>query len=102
MAVVDLFANDKSLAGRYILLCGGEWDPGKKSGAPDIVLDAAQVYNARANRLIDVGPMRYAHDDFAAVPLPASPDAAKVLIIGGYGARDKMQSACEIFSWKKK
>ena len=102
MAVVDLFADDKNLSGRYILLCGGEWDPGKRSCDPDVVLDAAQIYDARANRFINVDPMLYAHDDFAAVPLPATPGAARVLIIGGYGARDKMQSACEIFSWGKK
>ena len=99
MAAVDLYPCDKELAGRYILLCGGEYDPGPGE-EPDIVLDSAMIYDAVRRRLIDVGPMRYGHDDFAAVTLPQVEGGAEVLIIGGYGPNDTFQSHCEIFFFR--
>jgi hypothetical protein len=99
LQAIDLFASDSQLRGRYIFLCGGEYDAGK-TGQEDIVLDCAWVYDAVNNRMIDVGPMLYPHDEFALAPLPAPEGQAKVLIIGGYGADDSFQSHCEIFSFR--
>lgn len=99
MATVDLFDGDPNESGRYILLCGGEYDPGR-GGEPDVVLDFAQVYDAANNRLINVGPMLNGHDDFAAAHLPAPAGWARALIIAGYGEGDTFQSKCEIFSWR--
>ena len=99
LQAIDLFALDSHLRGRYIFLCGGEYDAGK-NGQQDIVLDCAWVYDAVRNRLIDVGPMFYPHDEFALAPLSAPKNQARVLIIGGYGADDSFQSHCEIFSFQ--
>jgi len=99
LQAIDLFASDSRLRGRYIFLCGGEYDAGK-NGQQDIVLDCAWIYDAGNNRLIDVGPMLYPHDEFALAPLPAQDGQAKVLIIGGHGAGDSFQSHCEIFTFR--
>lgn len=99
MVAVDLFAHDPADRGRYIILAGGEYDPGRKNG-PDITLDSACVFDAANRRLIDVGPMRYTHDDFAAVSLPAPSGQARVLIIAGHGTDDSFQPNCEIFAWR--
>jgi galactose oxidase-like protein len=98
MQAVDLFAGDSRLRGRYIFLCGGEYDAGNGENQEDIVLDCAWVYDAVNQRLVDVGPMLHPHDEFALAPLPAGPDQAKVLIIGGHGVHDTFQSHCEIFT----
>ena len=99
LAGVDLFAHDPQRRGRYVLLCGGEYDPGR-GDEPDIVLDFAQVYDAANRRLIDVGPMGSGHDDFAAVALTGPADLATALIIGGYVDGDVFASHCEIFTGK--
>jgi len=99
LQAIDLFPRDPRLRGRYILLCGGEYDAGK-SGPEDVVLDCAWIYDAVNNRMIDVGPMLYPHDEFALAPLSAPEDQARVLIIGGYGADDSFQSHCEIFTFR--
>ena len=96
MQAVDLFGDDPKLSGRYILLAGGEYDFGI-ADQPDEVLRTAWVYNAVEKRLIDVGPMLKAHDDFAATPLPGAANLGQALIIGGYGPGDTFQSECEIF-----
>jgi len=97
LQIVDLCASHPQRRGRYIFLCGGEYDPGR-GDEKDINLTSAWVYEAERKRLIEVGPMRSAHDDFAAVALPAGPEEARVLIIGGHGPHDKLQADCEIFS----
>lgn len=99
LQAIDLFARVPRLRGRWIFLCGGEYDPGK-NGETDIVLDCAWVYDAQMNGFIDVGPMLYRHDEFALAPLPAQDGQAKVLIIGGHGADDSFQSHCEIFTFQ--
>ena len=91
------FRSDEKRRGRYILLCGGEFDPGKGKG-PDTVLDWAVIFDAQRETLIDVGPMRHAHDDFAAAPLPPAGDDGRALIIGGFGPKDSFLPYCEIFS----
>lgn len=98
MVAVDLYESDPLRRGRYILLCGGENDPGKGKG-PDIVLDSAWVFDAERSILWDVGPMLHSHDDFAAALLPpAAPDLPRVLIIAGFGQADTFQANCELFS----
>ncbi|MCP4708188.1 MAG: hypothetical protein GY869_06160 [Planctomycetes bacterium] len=102
MEAVDLFGDNEALAGRYILLCGGEYDPGeadKKGKKGDVVLRTAWVYDAERERLIDVGPMRAGHDDFAAVALENSAEIGGALIVGGYGPGEVFGSECEIFYW---
>jgi len=99
LQAIDLFDRDPRRRGRYIFLCGGEYDSGK-NGQQDIVLDCAWLYDAVRNRMIDVGPMLYPHDEFALASLPAPEGQAKVLIIGGHGADDSFQSHCEIFSFQ--
>ena len=98
IVAVDLYAGDQRRWGRYILLAGGEWDPGKlQSQKRDVILDSAWVYDAQMNRLIDVGPMPRGHDDFAAVCI-SSPDEAvrRVLLIGGYDYDDRFHSRCDL------
>jgi len=97
---VDLYGYDAQRRGRYILLCGGEDDPGKNGG--DKVLDFAMVYDAQRGELIEVGPMLSGHDDFEAVLLkPVDTNAAaQVLIIAGYGMGDVCHGLCELFSWQ--
>ena len=99
MVAVDLFGGDPARCGRYILLAGGEFDPGKGE-EPDIILDSAWVYDAMSNRLISVGPMSYPHDDFAAVALPVQQGNARALIIAGHSTSDSFQANCEIFTWR--
>lgn len=94
---VDLFADDPVNQGRYILLCGGEYDPGRKGA--DVVLSSAWVFDADCQKLIDVGPMQNPHDDFAAVALSGSNNIGRALIIAGHGTDDSFQSKCEIFTW---
>jgi hypothetical protein len=100
VAAVDLFGYDAQKRGRYILLCGGEDDPGKNGS--DRVLDFAMVYDAEHGKLIEVGPMLSGHDDFEAVLLkPVDTNAAaQVLIIAGYGMGDVCHGRCELFSWR--
>ncbi len=98
LQIVDLLARDPQRCGRYIFLCGGEYDPGRGEDK-DINIDSAWVYDAERERLMEVGPMRKVHDDFAAVAIPAGADEAKVLIIGGHGPNDRLEADCEIFSW---
>jgi len=97
LAAIDLFEYDLTRRGRYILLCGGENDPGK-GNSPDIVLDSAWVFDAQRGIFLDVGPMLYGHDDFAAALLPAANGLARVLIIAGFGQSDTFQANCELFS----
>lgn len=97
MVAVDLFAGDRTQWGRYLLLAGGEFDPGSDH---DTILDSAWIYDAEAGRLISVGPMRRPHDDFAAAFLPAPAGSARVLLIGGHGTGDSFQSECEIFNFR--
>lgn len=56
----DLFPADHQLHGRYILIAGGEHDPPE---GPDVELHSAIIFDAPRNKLIDVGPMPYIHDD---------------------------------------
>ncbi len=98
MIAVDLFAGDPDRKGRFILLCGGEYDPGKGPD-PDIVLDTAQIYLAEENRLASVGPMLTPHDDFQAVLLQSPPGQAKVLLLSGIKQGDRVTPRCEIFSF---
>ncbi|MBN1766226.1 MAG: hypothetical protein JW860_13280 [Sedimentisphaerales bacterium] len=93
---LDLFSFDEEHKGRFFLLCGGEDDPGTKNGA-DIDLDSAWIYDAMGNRIIDVGPMIHAHDDFDIAALGVEDTKVKVLIIAGHGPEDSFQAACEIF-----
>lgn len=101
MIAVDLFADDIKQRGRYIFICGGEDDPGRRIA--DVILDSAWIYDAQKRIFIDVGPMLNTHDDFGAVPLPALRDGKnivrRVLIISGHGTCDIFQSDCEIFAW---
>jgi len=90
---VDLFAYDRQRRGRYIFICGGEYDPGKDK--EDVVLDSAAIYDAVGNRLIDVGPMLYGHDEFAIAALPVEDGRVRVLIMAGYGPGDSFQTNCE-------
>lgn len=104
MAAVDLFGDDPARRGRYIFLCGGEYDPGGKSPAPpapsnDIVLNSAWVYDAEKNQLINVGPMPHEHDDFVALPLPTTETHSRVLIIAGFTSGDTHHGWCDIFLW---
>ncbi len=102
MQAVDLFGDNEVLAGRYILLCGVEYDPGdeaRKGEKKDVVVQTAWVYDAEQGRLIDVGPMRVGHDDFAAVALENSEEVGGALIVGGYGPGEVFSSECEIFFW---
>ena len=99
MAAVDLFGHEPNGRGRYILLCGGEYDPGNDGGA-DVVLDSAWVYDAQKSQLIEVGPMLNAHDDFAAALLPWQSGTVRALIIAGHGPHDSLQANCEIFHWR--
>ena len=100
---VDLFAGDPQRWGRYVLLCGGEYDFGQ-AGVGDAVLDSAWVYDALAGELIEVGPMVYAHDDSAAVLLGTAVNReageARALIVGGHGLADSFEAYCEEFSWR--
>ncbi|MCF7957901.1 MAG: hypothetical protein K9M57_05565 [Phycisphaerae bacterium] len=98
VVAVDLLASDKNRRGRYILLCGGEDDPGK-GPKPDIILDTAWVYDAVAGKVEAVGPMINPHDDFAAAVLPVQNNNAAALIIAGYKANDAFQANCEIFQF---
>jgi hypothetical protein len=100
MMIVDLFAGDDTRWGRTFLLCGGEYDPGKKTDQPDVILDSAFVYDAVQNRWTDVGPMNAVHDEFAAVKLAAPSGRARILIIGGYGSDDTFHGDCEIFHYR--
>ena len=108
LKVIDLFAQDPRGKGRFILLCGGEYDPGK-GGESDAILDFAQVYDARENTFIDVGPMLWPHDEFALAALPAAlpgtlgadPGLATVLIIAGHGPGDSFTDHCELFTWRR-
>jgi hypothetical protein len=98
LMAVDLFAGDERLGGTYILLAGGEHDPGAGRG-PDINLDYAQLYDGVTHTLTDVGPMLWTHDDFCAASLPADEAGRpRVLLIGGHDARDRARSDCEIFT----
>ena len=97
---VDLFAGDPRRQGRTILLCGGEYDPGRDNHTPDVTLDSAWIYNAQTRQLTNVGPMLHPHDDFAAAYLPAQSDYARALIIAGHGPNDSFQSNCEVFHWR--
>lgn len=99
MVAVDLFGNDPARRGRYILLAGGEFDPGH-GGDPDIILDSAWVYDAVQNRLISVGPMLDPHDELAAAPLPPVGGQARALIIAGFNVGDSFQANCEVFTWQ--
>ncbi len=95
---VDLFPGIPVKQGRYILLAGGEWDPGKVAHHQDSPLDSAWIYLAKENRLVPVGPMPHAHDDFAAVLLADSdPHVRRILLVGGYGPNDTFQSHCDLF-----
>jgi hypothetical protein len=94
---VDLYSTDPKEWGRYILICGGEYDPGKKGLGKDVALNYATIYDARKNRLIDVGPMRHERDEFSGVALPTTQNQAQVLLIGGYRTGDRVQGSCEIF-----
>ena len=96
MMVVDLFAQDPARKGRYFLLCGGEDDPGRGDEA-DIILDQAWLFDAFRRRVVEVGPMITAHDDFAAVYLPPQEGWVRALIIAGHGPNDSFQRNCEIF-----
>ena len=97
MALVDLFGGDESLKGKYIFMCGGEYDPGGQG--QDVILDSAWVYDAMADRFVAVGPMLVGHDDFAAVPLPSDSSRSSVLIIAGHGPADSFQNTCEMFTF---
>ncbi len=101
VAAIDLMANNKAHKGKYILICGGEDDPGKGKGPKfdDITLNSAWVYDATTNTFNPVGPMINPHDDFAAAPLPAKNNQAAALIIAGYNSNDKFQANCEIFQY---
>lgn len=99
LKAIDLFAGDAGRKGRFILLCGGEYDPGRQPG-PDAILDFAQVYDAQESTFIDVGPMLYPHDEFALAALPAGPGRATVLIIAGHGPGDSFTNRCELFTWR--
>jgi len=102
VVAVDLHGSDPKKRGRFFLLCGGEYDPGKKNQGKDVVLNYAKVYDAERNRLIDVGPMRHERDEFAGVSLPDKEGQARVLLIGGYRSGDQIQGSCEIFHWREK
>ncbi|GEM_PF-1213302 len=97
VACVDLFPDDPRRARRYILLCGGEYDPGTPANG-DVILDSASIYDAPNRRLIDVGPMIHPHDEFAAVSLTQPNGPPRALIIGGYDAHDAFQPHCELFT----
>ena len=99
MVAVDLFSGDPARCGRYILLAGGEFDPGRGDGQ-DVILDSAWVYDAVRNRFISVGPMCHPHDDFAAAALPAHNGNAAALIIAGHSRDDSFQANCEILTWR--
>jgi hypothetical protein len=77
----DLFANDRDRRGRYILMAGGEHDPLE---GPDVELHSAAIFDAQRNRLIDVGPMPFVHDDHAESPLRLNERGnPEVLLFGG-------------------
>ncbi len=95
MKSTDLFPKTHMNIGKYIFICGGEFDPGK--GKQDINLDTAYIYLSESRRLIFVGPMRSAHDEFSIAALPEKDGMLRVLIIGGHGANDSISAECEIF-----
>lgn len=97
LVAVDLFADDPTLAGMWILLAGGEHDPGR--GGRDINLDFAQFYDAVSHTLTVVGPMLDTHDDFCAAALPPDADGRpRVLMIGGHDPADRAHDRCEVFT----
>jgi hypothetical protein len=98
LAAVDVWAADPARRGRWILLCGGEYDPGRGE-QQDMVLDAAWVYDAAAGRMVVVGPMTREHDEFVAIPISHSGTQARVVIVGGYGRGDSFEAGCEEFVW---
>ena len=102
VVAVDLFSDDVEKWGRFILLCGGEYDPGREGKGKDVVLDFACVYDVEGNRLMDAGRMLHERDEFAGVALPPADGDARVLLIGGYKSGDKVQSTCELFWWQAK
>lgn len=77
----DLFPPDHRLHGRYILLAGGEHDP---PDGPDVELHSAILFDAQANRFINVGPMPFVHDDHTEALLPINAAGnPEVLLFGG-------------------
>ena len=77
----DLFPADDKLHGRYILIAGGEHDP---LTGPDVELHSAVIFDATRNKLIDVGPMPFIHDDHTESMLQVN-DAGhpELLLLGG-------------------
>jgi hypothetical protein len=100
MVCVDLFLHDPLRSGQYILFCGGEFDPGKGYGRKDIVLDSAHIYDAKTNKLFDVGPMQSGHDDFAGVVLRHK-TSVEILLCGGYGYQEMLSGETEMFTMPK-
>lgn len=77
----DLFPPGHKLRGRYIFLAGGEHDPPE---GPDVELHSAMIYDAARNKLIDVGPMPFVHDDHTESLLRMNEEGnPEVLLFGG-------------------
>lgn len=77
----DLFPHPHVLKGRYIIIAGGEHDP---PTGPDVELNSAAVYDARAGRWINVGPMPFVHDDHTESALSVnSAGNPELLLFGG-------------------
>ncbi len=105
IVAVDLFETYAPLRGRYILLAGGENDPGRDSATGDTILNSAWVYDAVEKKLIAAGPMLFGHDDFAGQVLPLKRSGeqeltAGALLIAGHDYQDAFQSRCERFEMR--
>jgi len=81
----DLFPQQHDQHGRYILIAGGEHDP---PTGPDVELHSAIIFDAAADKFIDVGPMPFIHDDHTESLLRIH-DAGhpEVLLFGGNSTR---------------
>lgn len=81
----DLFPAEHSLHGRYILIAGGEHDP---LTGPDVELNSAIMFDAARNKLINMGPMPYVHDDHTESMLSLNRDGnPEILLFGGNSSR---------------
>lgn len=92
----DLFPPGHKLRGRYIFVAGGEHDPPE---GPDVELNSAMIYDAARNKLIDVGPMPFVHDDHTESLLRMNEQGnPEVLLFGGNSSQGTSRFELDVSS----
>lgn len=92
----DLFPPGHKLRGRYIFIAGGEHDPPE---GPDVELNSAMIYDAVRNKLIDVGPMPFVHDDHTESLLRMNEQGnPEVLLFGGNSSQGTSRFELDVSS----